>query len=119
MYQKLSKSGTDIPSLGLGTWDLKKSECSRVVSEALDLGYRHIDAAAMYENESEVGTGIIDSRVDRADLFLATKINTLSWTPSGGQGPQLQNKNIIKSLEKSLEDLKTDYVDLLLSLIHI
>ena len=114
MYQKLSKSGTDIPSLGLGTWDLKKSECSRVVSEALDLGYRHIDAAAMYENESEVGAGIIDSRVDRADLFLATKINTLSWTPSGGQGPQLQNKNIIKSLEKSLEDLKTDYVDLLL-----
>ena len=114
MYQKLSKSGTDIPSLGLGTWDLKKSECSRVVSEALDLGYRHIDAAVMYENESEVGTGIIDSRVDRADLFLATKINTLSWTPSGEQGPQLQNKNIIKSLEKSLEDLKTDYVDLLL-----
>ena len=114
MYQKLSKSGTDIPSLGLGTWDLKQSECSRVVSEALDLGYRHIDAAAMYENESEVGAGIIDSRVDRAELFLATKINTLGWTPSGGQGPQLQNKNIIKSLEKSLEDLKTDYVDLLL-----
>ncbi|MDC1418878.1 aldo/keto reductase [Candidatus Thioglobus sp.] len=114
MYQKLSKSGTDIPSLGLGTWDLKQGECSRVVSEALDLGYRHIDAAAMYENESEVGTGIIDSRVDRAELFLATKINTLGWTPSGGQGPQLKNKNIIKSLEKSLEDLKTDYVDLLL-----
>ncbi|MDA8906000.1 aldo/keto reductase [Candidatus Thioglobus sp.] len=114
MYQKLSKSGTDIPSLGLGTWDLKQSECARVVSEALDLGYRHIDAAAMYENESEVGAGIIDSRVDRAELFLATKINTLGWTPSGGQGPQLKNKNIIKSLEKSLEDLKTDYVDLLL-----
>ena len=114
MYQKLSKSGTDIPSLGLGTWDLKQSECSRVVSEALDLGYRHIDAAAMYENESEVGAGIIDSRVDRSELFLATKINTLNWTPSGGQGPQLQNKNIIKSLEKSLLDLKTDYVDLLL-----
>ena len=114
MYQILSKSGTDIPSLGLGTWDLKQSECSRVVSEALDLGYRHIDAAAMYENESEVGAGIIDSRVDRAELFLATKIQTLGWTPSGGQGPQLKNKNIIKSLEKSLEDLKTDYVDLLL-----
>ena len=114
MYQKLAKSGTDIPSLGLGTWDLKQSECARVVSEALDLGYRHIDAAAMYENESEVGAGIIDSRVDRAELFLATKINTLGWTPSGGQGPQLQNINIIKSLEKSLEDLKTDYVDLLL-----
>ena len=114
MYQKFSKSGVDIPSLGLGTWDLKQSECSRVVSEALDLGYRHIDAAAMYENESEVGSGIVDSGVDRDELFLATKINTTSWTPSGGFGPQLQNKNIIKSLEKSLVDLKTDYVDLLL-----
>jgi 2,5-diketo-D-gluconate reductase B len=114
MYEKLSKFGTDIPSLGLGTWDLKKSECSRVVSEALDLGYRHIDAAAMYENESEVGTGIIDSRVDRSELFLATKINTISWTPSGGFGLELLNKNIIKTFEKSLVDLKTDYVDLLL-----
>ena len=114
MSKTLKKSGLTIPLLGLGTWDLDQKKCSRVVSEALDLGYRHIDAAAMYENESEVGTGIIDSRVDREEVFLTTKINTTSWTPSGGHRPLLQNKTIIKSFEKSLFDLKTDYVDLLL-----
>ena len=114
MHQKISKSNTSIPSLGLGTWNLERKDCSRVVSEAIDLGYRHIDAASMYENESEVGAGIINSKVDRGELFLATKINTTGWTPSGGDGPFLQNKNIIKAFEKSLIDLKTDYVDLLL-----
>ena len=87
MSKTLTKSGLTIPLLGLGTWDLDQKKCSRVVSEALDLGYRHIDAAAMYENESEVGTGIIDSRVDREEVFLTTKINTTGWTPSGGDGP--------------------------------
>ena len=114
MTETLTRAGLTIPLLGLGTWDLDQKKCSRVVSEALDLGYRHIDAAAMYENESQVGAGIIDSKIDREELFLTTKINTTSWTPSGGSGPLLQNKNIIKSFEKSLLDLKTDYVDLLL-----
>mgnify|MGYP003321849694 CR=1 FL=1 len=114
MSKTLTKSGLTIPLLGLGTWDLDQKKCSRVVSEALDLGYRHIDAAAMYENESEVGTGIIDSRVDREEVFLTTKINTTGWTPSGGDNPSLKNKNIIQAFEKSLFDLKTDYVDLLL-----
>ena len=114
MSKTLTKSSLTIPLLGLGTWDLDQKKCSRVVSEALDLGYRHIDAAAMYENESEVGTGIIDSRVDREEVFLTTKINTTGWTPSGGDNPSLKNKNIIQAFEKSLFDLKTDYVDLLL-----
>ena len=114
MSKTLKKSGLTIPLLGLGTWDLDQKKCSRVVSEALDLGYRHIDAAAMYENESEVGTGIIDSRVDREEVFLTTKINTTGWTPSGGDNPSLKNKNIIQAFEKSLFDLKTHYVDLLL-----
>ena len=114
MSKTITKSGLTIPLLGLGTWDLDQKKCSRVVSEALDLGYRHIDAAAMYENESEVGTGIIDSRVDREEVFLTTKINTTGWTPSGGDNPSLKNKNIIQAFEKSLFDLKTDYVDLLL-----
>jgi len=114
MTKTLTKAGLAIPLIGLGTWDLDQKKCSRIVSEALDLGYRHIDAAAMYENESQVGAGIIDSKIDRGELFLTTKINTTSWTPSGGSGPLLQNKNIIQSFEKSLLDLKTDYVDLLL-----
>ena len=114
MTETLTRAGLAIPLIGLGTWDLDQKKCSRVVSEALDLGYRHIDAAAMYENESQVGAGIIDSKIDREELFLTTKINTTSWTPSGGSGPLLQNKNIIQSFEKSLLNLKTDYVDLLL-----
>ena len=114
MYQKFSKSGTDIPSLGLGTWDLNESDCMRIVSEALELGYRHIDGASMYENESKVGKGIIASRVDRQEIFLTTKINTLGWTPSIGNTSLLKNKNITKEFEKSLLDLNTDYVDLLL-----
>jgi len=114
MYQKFSKSGTDIPSLGLGTWDLNDNDCTRIVSEALELGYRHIDGASMYENESKVGKGIIASRVDRQEIFLTTKINTLGWTPSIGNTSLLKNKNITKEFEKSLLDLNTDYVDLLL-----
>ena len=98
MAETLTKAGLAIPLIGLGTWELDQKKCSRVVSEALDLGYRHIDAAAMYENESQVGAGIIDSKIDREELFLTTKINTTSWTPSGGSGPLLQNKNIIQWL---------------------
>jgi len=84
------------------------------VREALELGYRHIDGASMYENETEVGQGVIDSGVDREEIFITTKINTTSWTPSKGNGPSLQNKDIVKHFEQSLKDLQTDYVDLLL-----
>ena len=88
--------------------------CSRIVREALELGYRHIDGASMYENETEVGHGVIDSGVDREEIFITTKINTTSWTPSKGNGPSLQNKDIVRHFEQSLKDLQTDYVDLLL-----
>ena len=114
MSRSFSRFELSIPSLGLGTWDLNNKECSRIVSEALEIGYRHIDTAAMYENESEVGSGIIDSSVEREEIFLTTKINTTGWTPSGGDRPSLKNKSIIQAFEKSLIDLKTDYVDLLL-----
>ena len=104
MSRSFSKSGLSIPSIGLGTWELRGQECKRVVREALELGYRHIDTAAMYENESEVGSGIIDSGVDRNEVFLTTKINTI----------EVNNEGIVDAFHKSLSDLKTDYVDLLL-----
>ena len=104
MKKIISKFDISMPSLGLGTWDLDPKKCSRVVSEALDLGYRHIDTAAMYENESEVGSGIVDSGVDRKEIFLTTKINTI----------EVNNEGIVDAFHKSLSDLKTDYVDLLL-----
>ena len=114
MSEAFTKSGTSIPFIGLGTWDMQGSTCSSIVQEALEMGYRHIDGASMYENESEVGKGVSDSGVDREEIFITTKINTTSWTPSRGNGPPLQNKDIVKHFEKSLKDLQTDYVDLLL-----
>ena len=114
MSEHFTKSGLSIPSIGLGTWDMQGSTCSRIVQEALEMGYRHIDGASMYENESEVGQGIKNSGVDREEIFITTKINTTSWTPSRGNGPSLQNKDIAKHFEQSLKDLQTDYVDLLL-----
>ena len=114
MSEGFTKSGLSIPPIGLGTWDLQGPTCSRIVREALEHGYRHIDGASMYENESEVGQGVIDSGVDREEIFITTKINTTSWSPSKGNGPSLQNKDIVKHFEQSLKDLQTDYVDLLL-----
>ena len=114
MSEAFTKSGTSIPFVGLGTWDMQGSTCSSIVQEALEMGYRHIDGASMYENESEVGKGVSDSGVDREEIFITTKINTTGWTPSKGNGPYLKNQEITRSFEKSLLDLDSDYVDLLL-----
>ena len=104
MSRSFSRFELSIPSIGLGTWELRGRKCRRVVREALELGYRHIDTAAMYENESEVGSGIVDSGVDRKEVLLTTKINTI----------EVNNEGIVDAFHKSLSDLKTDYVDLLL-----
>ena len=104
MSRSFTRFGLSIPSIGLGTWELRGRKCRRVVRKALEIGYRHIDTAAMYENESEVGSGIVDSGVDRKEVFLTTKINTI----------EVNNEGIVDAFHKSLSDLKTDYVDLLL-----
>lgn len=104
MSKTLTKSSLTIPLIGLGTWELRGRKCKKVVRKSLELGYRHIDTAAMYENESEVGSGIVDSGVDRKEIFLTTKINTI----------EVNNEGIVDAFHKSLSDLKTDYVDLLL-----
>jgi 2,5-diketo-D-gluconate reductase B len=93
-----------IPPVGLGTWDLRGNDCLRAVREALELGYRHVDTAQMYENEREVGRGLKESRVPREDVFLTTKL----WTDS------LTRKAVPKATEQCLQRLETDYVDLLL-----
>ena len=104
MSKTLTKSSLTIPLIGLGTWELRGRKCKKVVRKSLELGYRHIDTAAMYENESEVGSGIVDSGVDRKEIFLTTKINTI----------EVNNEGIVDAFHNSLSDLKTDYVDLLL-----
>lgn len=100
----ITHKDTKIPALGYGTWQLRGPECQTGVSKALEIGYRHIDTAQIYENESEVGAAIAGSGVKRADIFLTTKV----WNTN------LKFGNLQKSVDESLKKLKTDYVDLLL-----
>jgi 2,5-diketo-D-gluconate reductase B len=101
-YQTIK--GEKVPSLGLGTWRLYGQECARAVERALVLGYRHIDTAQMYANEGEVGHGMLNSGVDREDVFIVTKVRTSSFSHDG----------VISSTRESLKKLQTDYVNLLL-----
>ncbi|WP_425492339.1 aldo/keto reductase [Halobellus inordinatus] len=96
--------GARVPKVGLGTWQLTGEECYETVSTALDVGYRHIDTAQLYDNETEVGRAIADADVDREDLFLTTKVSPRN---AGYDG-------VIRSTKESLERLDTPYVDLLL-----
>lgn len=59
-----------MPKIGLGTWNLRGSECESVVENAIGLGYRHIDTAQMYGNEKEVGKAIKNSKINRTQLFI-------------------------------------------------
>ena len=98
MSEFFTKNNVDIPSIGLGTWDLRGSECENAIQVALDVGYRHIDTAQMYENEKEVGNAISDSKIEREEIFITTKIYTLI----------VKNDGIEDSFENSLINLKTD-----------
>lgn len=96
--------GAAIPALGLGTWELAGDEAERAVSDALELGYRHIDTAQAYGNEARVGRAIEASAVPREKIFLTTKVWPDRYAPS----------DFAASVRRSLERLRTDHVDLLL-----
>ena len=71
---KVEAHGANIPAIGFGTWTLKGEQSSSLVEHALGVGYRHIDTAAMYDNEEAVGKGLKASSVPRNEIFLTTKI---------------------------------------------
>jgi len=96
--------GASVPALGLGTWQLTGRACRTGVAHALDLGYRHIDTAQIYDNEEAVGQGLRDSGVDRDEVFLTTKIWRSNVAPA----------DMRTSTEESLRRLGVDRVDLLL-----
>lgn len=96
--------GVNVPEIGLGTFQLIGREATKIVKQALNLGYRHIDTAQSYKNEREVGEAINRSHVDREEIFLTTKI----WHT------HLEKKDVLKITEESLKALDTPYVDLLL-----
>ena len=96
----------EIPQIGVGTWTLRGETARQNVRLALEAGFRHIDTAQGYENEAEVGQGIIDSGVPRQEVFLTTKVAT-NIMRNGREA-------VRKSIDESLAKLKTDYIDLLL-----
>ena len=70
----LEIQGSTVPKLGFGTWEILGRDCEEAVSDALEIGYRHIDTAQAYENEAEVGKALAASDVPRKELFLTTKL---------------------------------------------
>ena len=97
-----------IPALGLGTWKSNKGEVATAVSEALKIGYRHIDCAPIYMNEQEVGTALgtalQSGAVQREELWITSKL----WYNAHAK------KHVRPALEKTLRELQLDYLDLFL-----
>lgn len=99
-------NGLEIPQIGVGTWTLYGDTARQNTRLAIESGFRHIDTAQGYENEAEVGQGIIDSGVQRSEIFITTKVATNIMR----QG----SETVRDSIDESLRKLKTDYIDLLL-----
>ena len=102
-YLKLTQ-GKEMPLIGFGTFLLNGEECENSVLNAINTGYRLIDTAEAYGNEKEVGNAIKKSGIDREDLYIVTKLNYKNY----------EREQAIKSLEQSLANLQTDYIDLVL-----
>ena len=95
---------TTIPQLGFGVFQVPPEETADTVSQALEVGYRHLDTAQMYGNEAGVGEAIAGSGIPREDLYVTTKLNNGFHRPDDAR----------RAFEQSLERLKLDRVDLFL-----
>ncbi|MCC5880845.1 MAG: aldo/keto reductase [Idiomarina sp.] len=92
--------------IGLGTFRIQGKKMTEVVSQALDIGYRHIDTATMYRNEKDIGKALAQSRLRQDQVWLTSKV----WHTD------LEHKKLLDSIKSSCEKLQRDYLDL--SLIH-
>ncbi|MDT5398269.1 MAG: 2,5-diketo-D-gluconate reductase [Mycobacterium sp.] len=96
--------GNTIPQLGFGVFQIPPDQTADAVKAALSVGYRHIDTAEMYQNEKGVGQGIRDSDVDRADVYVTSKLNNGLHEPDDAR----------RAFDQTLAALGSDYVDLFL-----
>ena len=96
--------GTSIPQLGFGVFQIPPDETASAVRTALEIGYRHIDTAEMYQNEKGVGEGIRDSGIDRGEVYITSKLNNGFHKPDDAR----------RAFDGTIEALGFDYVDLFL-----
>ena len=96
--------GHTIPQLGFGVFQIAPEDTARAVNDALDAGYRHIDTAEMYGNERGVGEAIRASGLDRADVFVTSKLSNRFHRPDDAR----------RAFDRTLSELGSDYVDLFL-----
>ncbi|HIF29728.1 MAG: aldo/keto reductase [bacterium] len=100
-----------MPMVGLGTWLISNDEVSKVVTDALNLGYRHIDTAQVYRNEEGIGKALVASSLLRDEIFITTKM----WPGMFGQEEPFQNfKGAMSACDDSLTFLQVDEIDLYL-----
>jgi 2,5-diketo-D-gluconate reductase A len=97
-------NGTHIPQLGFGVYQIDPDETAGAVRTALEIGYRHIDTAEMYQNERGVGQGIRDAGIDRGEVYITSKLNNGFHRPDDAR----------RAFDATLEALGFDYVDLFL-----
>lgn len=97
-------NGIKMPILGFGVYQIPREETKKCVLDAIKVGFRAIDTAQSYFNESEVGDALVESRIPRSEFFITTKV----WIDNYGYD------KCKASVEESLKKLKTDYIDLVL-----
>ncbi|WRS27551.1 aldo/keto reductase [Oscillospiraceae bacterium MB08-C2-2] len=95
-------NGVQMPQLGFGTYQIAPADAPDAVAAALEIGYRHLDCAAAYQNEEAVGAGIRKSGVDRSELFITSKV----WVTDMGY------EDTLKAFARTTGQLGTDYLDL-------
>ena len=104
MTHDVLANGARIPAIGFGTYGMKREDMLRMIPAALQGGFRHIDTAQIYRNELEVGECTVSSGISRSELFITTKV----WVAN------YPERRFAASVDESLKNLRTDYIDLLL-----
>ena len=108
MYELLNINNYQIPSVGLGLWKIDKLDTANVVTNAIEIGYRHLDSAADYGNEKEVGAGLAEAINKGYCVREEVWITSILWNYYH------RKEHVRPACERTLKDLGLDYIDLYL-----